>query len=99
MGLGFMKFNNFGSHKVIKSYVLSAYVFVIFEILSDPPAPILISICFNMLLLGVLKLQNTYILPLVDVSICFTPLLDFVLNACSKVDIHFVLFEFVVALP
>ena len=51
-----------------------------------------------MLPLGVLKLQNTYILPLVDVSISFTPLLDFVLNACSKVDIHFVLFEFVVVL-
>ena len=97
MGLGFMKFNNLGSHKVINSYVLSAYLFVIFEILSDPPT-ILISVCFNMLLLGVLKLQNTYILPLVDVSISFTPLLDFVLNACSKVDIHFVLFEFVVAL-
>ena len=51
-----------------------------------------------MLPLGVLKLQNTYILPLVDVSISFSPLLDFLLNACSKVDIHFVLFEFVVVL-
>ena len=36
-----------------------------------------------------------YILPLVDASVCFSPLLDFVLNACSKVDIHLVLFEFV----
>ena len=36
-----------------------------------------------------------YILPLVDASVRFSPLLDFVLNACSKVDIHLVLFEFV----
>ena len=36
--------------------------------------------------------------PLVDVSIHFSPLLDFILNACSEVDIHFVLFEFVVVL-
>ena len=36
--------------------------------------------------------------PLVDVSIRFSPLLDFGLKAFSQVDIHFVLFEFVVAL-
>ena len=34
--------------------------------------------------------------PLVDVSIRFIPLLDFVLNVCGEVNIHFVLFEFVV---
>ena len=28
----------------------------------------------------------------------FSPLLDFVLNVCSEVDIHFVLFKFVVVL-
>ena len=39
-----------------------------------------------------------YIYPLADVSIRFSPLLNFVLNACSKVDIHFVLLEFVVVL-
>ena len=60
---------------------------------------ILIYICFKMLPLWVLKLQNTYIVPLVDVSIRFSSLLDFVLDACSKADIHFVLFEFVVGLP
>ena len=32
--------------------------------------------------------------PLVDVSIRFSPLLNFVLKAFSEVDIHFVLFEF-----
>ena len=37
--------------------------------------------------------------PLVDVSIRFSPLLDFVLKVCSEVNIHFVLFEFVVVLP
>ena len=36
--------------------------------------------------------------PLVDVSVRFSPLFDFVLKACSEVDIHFVLFEFVVVL-
>ena len=51
-----------------------------------------------MLLLGVSKLWNTYILPLVDVSIRSSHLLDFVLKAFSEVDIHFVLFESVVVL-
>ena len=51
-----------------------------------------------MLLLGILKLQNTYILPPVDVSIRFSPLLDFALKAFSEVDINFVLFEFIVVL-
>ena len=46
-----------------------------------------------MLLLGVLKLRNTYILHLRS-----SPLLDFVLKAFSKVDIHFVLFKFVAVL-
>ena len=36
--------------------------------------------------------------PLIDVSIRFSPLLNFVLNACSEVDIYFVLFEFFVVL-
>ena len=35
---------------------------------------------------------------LMNVSICFSLLLDFVLKFCSEVDIHFVLFEFVVVL-
>ena len=51
-----------------------------------------------MLLLGVSKLQNTYILPLVDVSIRFNPLLDFIYKVFSEVDIHCVLFEFVLVL-
>ena len=48
-----------------------------------------------MLLLRVLKLQNMYISPLVDVSIRLS---HFVLKACSEVDVHFVLFEFAVVL-
>ena len=44
-----------------------------------------------MLLLGVLKLRNMYILPPVNVSILFSPLLDFVLKLFSEVDIGFVL--------
>ena len=31
--------------------------------------------------------------PLVDAFIYFSPLLDFVLNACGEVNVHFVLFE------
>ena len=51
-----------------------------------------------MLLLRVSKLRNTYILPLVGVSIRFNPLLDFALMAFSEVHIHFALFELVVVL-
>ena len=36
--------------------------------------------------------------PLIDVSILFSPLLDFALKAFSEVDIHFVLFELAVVL-
>ena len=35
---------------------------------------------------------------MVDRPIRSSPFLDFVVNACSEVDIHFVLFEFVVVL-
>ena len=35
---------------------------------------------------------------LVEISIGFSPLLGFVLNACSEADIHFVLYESVVVL-
>ena len=58
----------------------------------------MISSSFKMLLLRVSRVRNTYVLPLVDVSIRFSSLLDFVLKAFSEVDIHFVLFEFVVVL-
>ena len=51
-----------------------------------------------MLLSGISKLRNMYILPLVDASIRFSPLLNFTLEAFSEVDIHFVLFEFFVVL-
>ena len=37
-------------------------------------------------------------LTLVDVSVRFTHLLGSVLDTCSKVNIHFVLFEFAVVL-
>ena len=60
--------------------------------------PILNSSCLKMLLLKVLKLQKPIFYPLVDVSICFNLLLGFALNACSEIDIYFVLFEFVVVL-
>ena len=39
--------------------------------------------------------KYVYFTPLVDVSICFSPLFIFVLNGCSEVDVYFVLFEFV----
>ena len=59
---------------------------------------ILISSCFKMLLLGVSKLRNTYILPPGWCIYSFQPLMDFVLKAFSEVDIHLVLFAFVVVL-
>ena len=37
MGLVFIKFDNFGSYKVSSTYVFFAYLFRIFEILSDAP--------------------------------------------------------------
>ena len=58
----------------------------------------MISSYLKMLFLGVSNVRNTYILPLVDVSIHFSLLLDFVLKAFSEVDIHIVLFEFVIVL-
>ena len=54
-----MKFGNLGSYKALNTYVFFAYLFAIFKILSDTHA-ILISSCFEMLLLRVLKLRNTY---------------------------------------
>ena len=53
-----MKFSNLGSYKVLNTYIFFAYLFAIFEILSDRP-----QFCFKMLPLKVLKLRNTYILP------------------------------------
>ena len=35
MGLVFIKFGNLGSYKVLSTYVFFAYLFRIFEILSD----------------------------------------------------------------
>ena len=54
-----MKFGNLGSYKALNTYVFFAYLFAIFKILSDTHT-ILISSCFEMLLLRVLKLRNTY---------------------------------------
>ena len=51
---------------------------------------IVICSCFKMQLLGVSKLRNAYILPLGKISIRFTFLLGYLLNACSKAYIHFV---------
>ena len=36
MGLVFMKFGNLGSYKVLNTHVFFAYLFAIFEILSEP---------------------------------------------------------------
>ena len=87
----------FNPHRVVKSYQNSAILAVIklkIHMFFACGSATLISNCFKMLLLGVLKLRNTYIYPLVDVSIRFRPLLDSFLNAYSEVSIHFALFEF-----
>ena len=57
-----MKSGNLGSYKALNTYVFFAYLFAIFKILSDTHT-ILVSSCFEMLLLRVLKLRNTYNLP------------------------------------
>ena len=80
-----MKLSNL-SYKILNTGVFCLFIST-FEILSN--LPIIICSCFKMLLLGVLKIQNAYIYPLVDVSIHFTHLLGFLLNACSKIYIHF----------
>ena len=59
----FMKFTNLGSYKVWNTYVFFPYLFAIFEILSDYPE-VWFLVVFKMLLLGVPKVRNTYILPL-----------------------------------
>ena len=56
--------------------------------------------------IGIYEIQQSWYLqsfkyisyPLVYVSVCFSPLLNFVLKVFSEVDIHFVLLEFVVVL-
>ena len=97
LGLVFMKFSKLGSYKVLNTHVFFPYLFVIFEILSDPT-----QIWFLVVLKCCSKEFWSYRIrifyPLVDVSICFSLLLDFVVNACSEVDNHFDLFEFAVVL-
>ena len=90
-----MKFSNLGSYKVLNTYVFFAYLFAIFEILSGYP-----EFWFLVVLKCYSKEFQRYEIrisyPLVDVYIRFSPLLDFVLKSFSEVDIHFVLFEFVI---
>ena len=60
--LVFKKFSILGSYEVLNTNVFFAYLFATFEILKLVPR-ILIPSCFKRLLLGVSKVQNTYILP------------------------------------
>ena len=96
-----MKLGNLSSYKILNSQVFFCLFISTFEILSN--LPIVICSCFKMQLLRVLRLRNAYILRLADVFICCTLLLGFILNACSKVYIHFACYfvlrcEFVVVL-
>ena len=61
MGLVFMKFGNLSGYKILNTQVFFCLFISTFEILSNPR--ILICSCFKILLLGVLKLRNAYILP------------------------------------
>ena len=70
------------------------YLFAIFEILSDHPQ-FWFLVFLKCSFLEFQSYQIGIFYPLVDVSICFNPSLDFVLKSFSEVDIHFVLFEFV----
>ena len=90
-----MKFSNLGSYKVLNKYVFFAYLFAIFEILSGHPKFwFLVVLKCNSYEFQGYEIRIFY--QLVDVSIRFSSLLDFVLKAFSEVDIHFVLFESVV---
>ena len=90
-----MEFGNLYNCKVLNTYIFHLFICNFFKSWMTPT--ILISSCFKMLLLGILKLRNTYILyPLVGASIRFSYSFDFVIDACGKVNIDFVLFKFVV---
>ena len=80
-----------------KYICFSYYLFAIFEILSGHPQ-FWFLVFLKCSFLEFQSYQIGIFYPLVDVSICFSPSLDFVLKAFSEVDIHFVLFEFVVVL-
>ena len=70
------------------------YLFAVFEILSGyPEFRFLVVLKCYCLEFQRYEIHMSY--PLVNVSIRFSPLLDFVLKAFREVDIHFVLFEFV----
>ena len=96
MGLVFMKFGNLYSCKVLNTHVLFSYLFAIFFKSWVTPT-ILISSCFKMLPLGILRLRNTYILPLSWCIYSVQPFIRFCFNTCVEVNIHFVLFKFVVS--
>ena len=58
---------------------------------------ILISSCFKMLPLGILRLRNTYILLLDWCIYSVQPFIRFCFNTFVEVNIHFVLFKFVLS--
>ena len=74
-----------------------AYLFAIFEILSSYPEFrfLVVLKCYSW---EFQKYEMRISYPLADVSILFSPLLDFALKVFSEVDVHFVLFESVVVL-
>ena len=57
-----MEFGNLYNCKVLNTYIFHLFICNFFKSWMTPT--ILISSCFKMLLLGILKLRNTYILPL-----------------------------------
>ena len=89
MGLVLVKLGNLSSYKTLNTLLFFAYLLLLLKFWAT--SPIVISTCFKMLLLGVLKGYKLRIFyRLVELSIRFSSLLGF-LNACSKVYIHFVL--------
>ena len=61
MGLVFVKLGNLSSYKTLNTQLFFAYLLALLK--SWVTSPIVISTCFKMLLLGVLKVQTAYILP------------------------------------
>ena len=84
IGLVFMKFGNLSGYKILNTQVFFCLFISTFEILNNPR--ILICSCFKILLL-----EMRILYPLVDASFCLTLLLGFVLSACGKLYIQFVL--------
>ena len=88
MGLVLMEFSNLSIYKTLNTQVVFAYLLELFK------SWVTLQFWFVVVLKSskeFLRYEMHILYPLVDVSICFTHLLDCILNACSKFCTHFAL--------